>query len=71
MEFSPEDSTHSDRDFLGEMVRIAVEAGTTTINMPGHGGYTTPEEYGQMFREVRERIPAINEKGVILSFALP
>ncbi len=67
VEFSPEDSTRSDRDFLGEMVRIAVEAGATTINMPDTVGYTTPEEYGQMFREVRERIPAINEKGVILS----
>ena len=67
VEFSPEDATRSDRDFLVEMVRIAVDAGATTINMPDTVGYTTPEEYGQMFREVRERIPAINEKGVILS----
>jgi 2-isopropylmalate synthase len=67
VEFSPEDATRSDRDFLVEMVRIAVEAGATTINMPDTVGYMTPEEYGQMFREVRERIPAIDEKGVILS----
>jgi 2-isopropylmalate synthase len=67
VEFSPEDATRSDRDFLVEMVRIAVEAGATTINMPDTVGYTTPEEYGQMFREVRERIPAIDDKGVILS----
>ena len=67
VEFSPEDSTRSDRDFLVEMVRIAVEAGATTINMPDTVGYTTPEEYGQMFREVRERIPTIDEKGVVLS----
>ncbi|HLY42632.1 MAG TPA: 2-isopropylmalate synthase [Terracidiphilus sp.] len=67
VEFSPEDATRSDRDFLVEMVRIAVEAGATTINMPDTVGYTTPEEYGRMFREVRERIPAIDEKGVILS----
>src|SRR5208283_2058256 len=67
VEFSPEDATRSDRDFLVEMVRIAVDAGATTINMPDTVGYTTPEEYGQMFREVRERIPAIDEKGVILS----
>ena len=67
IEFSPEDATRADRDFLVEMVRIAVEAGATTINMPDTVGYSTPEEYGKMFREVRERIPAIDEKGVILS----
>ena len=67
VEFSPEDATRSDRDFLIEMVRIAIEAGATTINMPDTVGYTTPEEYGQMFREVRERIPAIDEQGIILS----
>ncbi len=67
VEFSPEDATRSDRDFLVEMVRIAVEAGATTINMPDTVGYTTPEEYGQMFREVRERVPAIDAKGIILS----
>jgi 2-isopropylmalate synthase len=67
VEFSPEDSTRSDRDFLVEMVRTAIEAGATTINMPDTVGYTTPEEYAQMFREVRERIPAVDEQGVILS----
>ena len=67
VEFSPEDATRSERSFLVEMVRIAIEAGATTINMPDTVGYSTPEEYGQMFREVRERIPAIDEKGIILS----
>ena len=67
VEFSPEDATRSDRDFLIEMVRVAVEAGATTINMPDTVGYTTPEEYAQMFREVRERIPAIDKQGIVLS----
>ena len=67
VEFSPEDSTRSDRDFLVEMVLIAVEAGATTINMPDTVGYSTPEEYGQMFADVRKRVPAVDEKGVILS----
>ncbi len=67
VEFSPEDATRSERDFLVEMVRVAVEAGATTINMPDTVGYSTPEEYAQMFREVRERIPAVDEKGIILS----
>jgi 2-isopropylmalate synthase len=67
VEFSPEDATRADRDYLVEMVRVAVEAGATTINMPDTVGYTTPEEYAAMFREVRERIPAIDAEGVILS----
>ena len=67
VEFSPEDATRSERDFLVEMVRVAVEAGATTINMPDTVGYSTPEEYGRMFTEVRECIPAIDEKGIVLS----
>jgi 2-isopropylmalate synthase len=67
VEFSPEDATRSDRDFLVEMVRIAIEAGATTINMPDTVGYSTPEEYAQMFLEVRERIPAVDAQGIILS----
>ncbi len=67
VEFSPEDATRSDRDFLVEMVRVAVEAGATTINMPDTVGYSTPEEYGRMFAEVRERVPAVDAQGVVLS----
>jgi 2-isopropylmalate synthase len=67
VEFSPEDATRSDRDFLIEIVRIAIEAGATTINMPDTVGYSTPEEYGQMFREVRERIPAVDAQNIVLS----
>jgi 2-isopropylmalate synthase len=67
VEFSPEDATRSDRDFLVEMVHVAIEAGATTINMPDTVGYTTPDEYGKMFREVRERIPAVDAQNIILS----
>src|SRR5579859_1482875 len=67
VEFSPEDATRSDRDFLIEMVRVAIQAGATTINMPDTVGYSTPEEYGQMFREVRQRIPEVDAQGIILT----
>jgi 2-isopropylmalate synthase len=67
VEFSPEDATRSDRDFLVDMVGVAVQAGATTINMPDTVGYSTPDEYGRMFAEVRERIPAIDAQGIILS----
>ncbi len=48
-------------------LEYAVEAGATTINMPDTVGYSTPEDYGRMFREVRERVPAIDAEGIILS----
>jgi len=57
VEFSPEDATRSDHDFLCEMVRVAVEAGATTINVPDTVGYTTPDEYGNLFRRLRARVP--------------
>ncbi len=67
IEFSPEDATRSERAFLIEMVRVAIEAGATTINMPDTVGYTTPEEYGRMFRDGREASPAGDAQGIILS----
>src|SRR5208283_1782343 len=54
-------------DQTAESVRLAIQAGATTINMPDTVGYTTPEEYAHMFREVRERIPAIDTEGITLS----
>jgi len=48
-------------------VRVAIEAGATTINMPDTVGYSTPEEYAAMFREVRQRVPAVDVQGIILS----
>jgi 2-isopropylmalate synthase len=57
VEFSPEDATRSDPGFLCQIVAAAIEAGATTINMPDTVGYSTPAEYGAMFRMVRERVP--------------
>jgi 2-isopropylmalate synthase len=57
VEFSTEDGTRSNLDFLIEMIRVAIQAGATTINIPDTVGYTTPAEYAQLFRTVRERIP--------------
>jgi len=56
VEFSTEDGTRSDLDFLIKMVEVAVQAGATTINIPDTVGYTTPAEYTQLFRTVRERV---------------
>ena len=65
VEFSPEDSTRTDPEFLCRFVQAAIEAGATTINLPDTVGYATPEEYAAMFRMIRERVPGAD--GVILS----
>ena len=57
VEWSCEDGTRSDIDFLCRCVEAAIKAGATTINMPDTVGYTTPDEYETMFRTVRERVP--------------
>lgn len=49
VEFSPEDGTRSDWEFLREVCEAVIEAGVGTINVPDTVGYTTPEKYGEMF----------------------
>ena len=57
VEFSTEDGTRTDPDFLVQMITVAVQAGATTINIPDTVGYTTPAEYKQLFETVRLRVP--------------
>jgi 2-isopropylmalate synthase len=65
VEFSCEDATRSDVAFMGDVVRAAIAAGATTINIPDTVGYTVPEEYAEMLRGLYERVPEL--EGVILS----
>jgi 2-isopropylmalate synthase len=57
VEFSAEDASRTDPDFLCLVVRAAIEEGATTINLPDTVGYASPAEYGAMFRSIRERVP--------------
>ncbi|MBO0792377.1 MAG: 2-isopropylmalate synthase, partial [Ktedonobacteraceae bacterium] len=59
IEFSAEDATRSDWDYLCRVFEVAIKAGATTINIPDTVGYTMPEEYGALFRYVRERVAGI------------
>jgi 2-isopropylmalate synthase len=61
VEFSAEDATRSDREFLAEACRRAVEAGATVVNLPDTVGYTTPPEYFQLFEDVRSLCPALDD----------
>ena len=58
VEWSAEDGTRSDLDFLCRCVEAAIKAGATTINIPDTVGYTVPEEYEAIFHSVRERVPS-------------
>src|SRR5438034_198710 len=57
VEWSCEDGTRTERDFLCRCVEAAINAGATTINIPDTVGYTVPEEYFALFQMVRERVP--------------
>ncbi|MFG1431093.1 2-isopropylmalate synthase [Xanthobacter sp. V2C-8] len=57
VEWSSEDGTRTEIDFLCRCVEAAIDAGATTINIPDTVGYTTPAEYEALFRTVMERVP--------------
>jgi 2-isopropylmalate synthase len=61
VEFSAEDASRTELDFLCTVVQAAIEEGATTINLPDTVGYATPEEYGAMFRAVRKRVPGCDQ----------
>jgi 2-isopropylmalate synthase len=57
VEWSSEDGTRTELDFLCRCVEAAIRAGATTINIPDTVGYTVPDEYYTLFKTVRERVP--------------
>ena len=65
VEFSPEDATRTDPEFLVEVCEVAIQAGATTLNLPDTVGYCLPQDYAAMFTMVLARVPAA--KDVVLS----
>ncbi|TME06890.1 MAG: 2-isopropylmalate synthase [Chloroflexi bacterium] len=61
VEFSAEDATRSDWDYLCRVCEAAIKAGATTINIPDTVGYTLPQEYESLFGYLLERVPGIDE----------
>ena len=57
VEWSAEDATRSEMDYLCRIVEAVIKAGATTVNIPDTVGYTTPEEYGHFMRTLIERVP--------------
>src|SRR3982751_2851739 len=65
VEFSPEDGSRSDVEFMAEVIQIALDEGATTINVPDTVGYTMPDEYRAMFEELYRLVPGL--RNVIVS----
>lgn len=65
VEFSAEDATRSDVDFLCEVFKVAVEEGATVLNVPDTVGYTLPTEYSNLIKTVKERV--VGDKNVTIS----
>src|SRR5438270_8128480 len=65
VEFSPEDATRTDPEFLCQVLEAVVEAGATTLNIPDTVGYTMPAEFNELIHSIRRRVRGI--EGVTIS----
>jgi 2-isopropylmalate synthase len=61
VEFSAEDATRSNVDFLCQILEAVIAAGATTVNIPDTVGYAVPEEFGELIATIRSRVPNIGQ----------
>lgn len=61
VEFSAEDASRSDRDFLCRVFEAAIDAGATTVNIPDTVGYAIPDEFGELVAYIRDHTPNIHK----------
>ena len=61
VQFSAEDATRTDRDFLWQMIEAVIQAGAKTINLPDTVGYSTPDEVGTFFEALIARVPSSDQ----------
>ena len=61
VEFSAEDASRSDVDFLCQVLETAISAGATTLNIPDTVGYATPEEFGQLIATIKAKVKNIDQ----------
>ncbi len=65
IEFSPEDASRTEPQFLIEVVRAAIEAGATSVNIPDTVGYTVPQEFSELIRLLIKKNPGLGNKVVL------
>ena len=61
IEFSPEDASRTDKDFLYKVLEAVIDAGATTVNIPDTVGYATPYEFGSLIKGIKENVPNIHK----------
>jgi 2-isopropylmalate synthase len=61
VEFSPEDASRTELDFLTQVVEAVIDAGATTVNIPDTVGYTVPDEFAELFRYLRKNVRGIDK----------
>lgn len=61
VEFSPEDASRTELEFLAQVVEAVIEAGATTVNIPDTVGYTVPHEFSELFRYLRKNVRGIDK----------
>jgi 2-isopropylmalate synthase len=60
VEFSPEDASRTELEFLAQVVEVAIASGATTVNIPDTVGYTVPDEFAELFRYLRKNVRGID-----------
>jgi 2-isopropylmalate synthase len=60
IEFSPEDASRTEPEFLAQMVEAAIDAGATTVNIPDTVGYSIPSEFGDVIKRLYDKVPNIH-----------
>jgi len=60
IEFSPEDASRTDKEFLYKVIKAVIDAGATTVNIPDTVGYAMPAEFGKLIRDIKINVPNIN-----------
>ncbi|HKT74901.1 MAG TPA: 2-isopropylmalate synthase [Steroidobacteraceae bacterium] len=61
VEFSPEDASRTELEFLSQVVEAAIDAGASTVNIPDTVGYTVPDEFAELFRYLRKNVRGIDK----------
>ncbi|SVE58598.1 uncharacterized protein METZ01_LOCUS511452, partial [marine metagenome] len=64
IEFSPEDASRTEQDFLYEVVEAVIDAGAKTVNIPDTVGYSVPDEFGDLITKIKQNVSNI-EKAII------
>ena len=61
IEFSPEDASRTEQDFLFEVIEAVIDVGAKTVNIPDTVGYAVPDEFGELISSIKSNVSNINK----------